>query len=488
MKIPYSLLKKDSVKVLLFILLIYSLNNYAQNKFSIEKVMSSGFYSNLVVSKDNNFVAWVENKKGVRNVFISDGNSSKKVTDYNLDDGQTISNLIIGSDQAYILFVRGGAPNRNGEIPNPLSLPNKTKRAIWKVNLKNNKLSLISEGFSPSLANDGQKLAFIKKGEVWHTSLTSNDKPKPLFTLRGRVSNLNWSPDSEKLAFVSGRSDHSFIGIFEQQTKTISYLSPSVDYDSEPVWSNDSKQLAFIRIPREKQVLPFMPRRSALPWSIFVAQVDNKKAHQIWKAPNGQGSAFRSISADKQLFWAANKRLIFPWEGDGFTNMYSINTDGTDLKMISPGLSEIQFASLSNNGDEFVYSSNSGDVDRQHIWKYSVLTGVNKQVTKGEGIEWSPVITKKGKLFMLASGAEHSSFPAILVNNKLQSLQKPSDLNEFPKNSLVKPKQVIFSAADGMKIHGQLFLPKNMKKGEKHPALLFFHGGSRRQMLLGFHH
>jgi dipeptidyl aminopeptidase/acylaminoacyl peptidase len=52
----------------------------------------------------------------------------------------------------------------------------------------------------------------------------------------------------------------------------------------------------------------------------------------------------------------------------------------------------------------------------------------------------------------------------------------------------VQPQQVIFRATDGMNIHGQLFVPKNIKQGEKRPALLFFHGGSRRQMLLGFHH
>jgi dipeptidyl aminopeptidase/acylaminoacyl peptidase len=39
-----------------------------------------------------------------------------------------------------------------------------------------------------------------------------------------------------------------------------------------------------------------------------------------------------------------------------------------------------------------------------------------------------------------------------------------------------------------MKIHGQLFLPSNYKKDQSYPAILFFHGGSRRQMLLGFHH
>jgi dipeptidyl aminopeptidase/acylaminoacyl peptidase len=60
--------------------------------------------------------------------------------------------------------------------------------------------------------------------------------------------------------------------------------------------------------------------------------------------------------------------------------------------------------------------------------------------------------------------------------------------NEFPADSLVEPQQVIFHAADGLEIHGQLFVPRNAKPGEKHPALVFTHGGSMRQMLLGFHY
>ena len=59
---------------------------------------------------------------------------------------------------------------------------------------------------------------------------------------------------------------------------------------------------------------------------------------------------------------------------------------------------------------------------------------------------------------------------------------------DFPGAKLVTPQQVIFSAADGMQIHGQLFLPASASDGKKHPAIVFFHGGSRRQMLLGWHY
>jgi dipeptidyl aminopeptidase/acylaminoacyl peptidase len=51
---------------------------------------------------------------------------------------------------------------------------------------------------------------------------------------------------------------------------------------------------------------------------------------------------------------------------------------------------------------------------------------------------------------------------------------------------MVTPQPIVFSASDGMKIHGQVFLPP-ADSGSRHPAVVFLHGGSRRQMYLGWH-
>ncbi len=56
------------------------------------------------------------------------------------------------------------------------------------------------------------------------------------------------------------------------------------------------------------------------------------------------------------------------------------------------------------------------------------------------------------------------------------------------RNELVTPKPVTFSATDGKTIHGQLFRPPDLDPNAKRPAVVFFHGGPRRQMLLGFHY
>ncbi|NWO96134.1 prolyl oligopeptidase family serine peptidase, partial [Escherichia coli] len=49
----------------------------------------------------------------------------------------------------------------------------------------------------------------------------------------------------------------------------------------------------------------------------------------------------------------------------------------------------------------------------------------------------------------------------------------------------IAPEAVTYTAEDGVTVHGQLF--RGQGKGPR-PALIFVHGGPRRQMLLGFHH
>jgi N-acyl-D-aspartate/D-glutamate deacylase/acetyl esterase/lipase len=72
--------------------------------------------------------------------------------------------------------------------------------------------------------------------------------------------------------------------------------------------------------------------------------------------------------------------------------------------------------------------------------------------------------------------------------NRLTKLIASETLpRNFPASKLVTPQQVIFKAADGLEIHGQIFLPPDAKPEDKLPAVIFMHGGPSRQMMLGWH-
>jgi dipeptidyl aminopeptidase/acylaminoacyl peptidase len=116
-----------------------------------------------------------------------------------------------------------------------------------------------------------------------------------------------------------------------------------------------------------------------------------------------------------------------------------------------------------------------------------VSGGAPKALTSGRGIEWSPVVTSEGALALLHSGARRPATAALLDGGKFRELA-PAMLADYPaEGEFAEPEQVVFRSADGMPIHSQLFLPPNARSGEKHPALIFVHGGPTRQMMLGFH-
>jgi len=106
----------------------------------------------------------------------------------------------------------------------------------------------------------------------------------------GQAKSLRWSPDGSKLAFVSDRGDHSLIGVYDVAQNSLHYLDPSVDLDSDPVWSPDSNQIAFIRIPASEHERIFEPERTGEPWSIRVADTTTGTGKEVWKADTGPGS------------------------------------------------------------------------------------------------------------------------------------------------------------------------------------------------------
>jgi dipeptidyl aminopeptidase/acylaminoacyl peptidase len=73
------------------------------------------------------------------------------------------------------------------------------------------------------------------------------------------------------------------------------------------------------------------------------------------------------------------------------------------------------------------------------------------------------------------------------VNGAVVDVPGAASPPDFPEQALVAPEPVTFKSPDGIEIHGQLFRPARLQTNGRQPAVIFFHGGPRRQMLLGWH-
>jgi len=457
------------IKTFFFLITLICIQTIAA-QVTIENLLSAPFPSDLKSSPDGKHIAWIFNERGIRNLYAADAPDFKarKVTMHETDNGVDISSLKFTADGKKILFTEGNPNNTKGEAANPGLLQTKTERMVWVIDSDGKNLKKIGNGDNAVASPDNKSVAFISNNQIWLSAIDASNAAEKLIQTRGNLSDIRWSPDGNKIAFISNRTDHAFIGIYDVLSKTVNYPDPSVDKDAEPVWSTDGKWLAYVRTPNNRDRLPFTEKRAGSPWSIRLLNVEKNISKELWKAAPGKGSIlFPELPVTENLLlWGANDKLIFPSEKDGWLHLYSINiTEPAMEKLLTPGDGEVENVVLSTDGNEIIYTTNISDSHRRHIWKTNISSGKPIQLSKGDGIEWSPALTQNG-IALLRSGATKPGWPYILKEDgNLIMLASELFPAAFPDKLLVTPSDVTFKAKDGMLIHGQLFLPPNYQPG-----------------------
>lgn len=459
--------------------------------FTIEQVLSAPFPDDLVASPRGDAVAWVQNAAGVRNLWIAraPAYNARQITAFTADDGQEISDLAWYPDSSRVLFTRGDGANARGEFPNPRSDPEGRKQEVWRAG-DSAEPAKLGEGHSAVVSPDGSTAVWISAGQVWSVTLkVPQAKPVQLIHARGSATGIIWSPAGSRFAFVSDRGDHGFIGVYDVRENKLLFLDPSVDFDQWPVWSPDGKQVAFIRTPGSSGEFQFGPKRTGLPWSIRVADVQTGLGREIWRAEQGRGSVFRQTASDAQLFWLTQDRLVFPWERDGWLHLYTIALGKRSAPvLLTPGDFEVENVTAAANRGLILFSSNQDDIDHRHLWSIDAAGGPPRRLTNSSGIEWSPAALTDGRVALFHSEAKAPARAAVLETaGTMHDLAPSTTPRDFPQDRLVEPQPVVFTAKDGRRIHGQIFLPP-AGGAAKHPAVVFFHGGPQRQMLPGWHY
>lgn len=473
-------------------------------RFTMASIIATPYVEPPASAGDGLSIAYLTREAESRNVyFMRVGEKARRLVNYADDDGRILSEVAVSKFGGAIAYVRGGRVNRHGDSPNPRSSPELPRQQVWIVGTDNDAPRLLGTGTTPIFTPDDHYILWRAGGVVMAAALTWSKHHllglgEPESFLLGSRTNMRFAPDGKKIAYERGNG----IEIRDLASGATAAIPHGNDIDLGPVWSPDSQRLAFRREPSDSPGLERNwcgggerycgPMRSEQPWAIWTVALTNLVPHRIWQAKPGVGSVYYKLDQSysprqfgDELFWSAGDRIAFVSEGDGWRHLYSVPAAGGEPTLLTPGDGEVETAAISVDGKQLFYATNIGDLGRRHISSVGFDGAAVRAITSGDKSEWAPVPLAAGRLAYV--GAGWANPPQVFIhemNGGTHAAGLPQAPASFPGKLLVKPELVEFPASDGQKVFGQLFVAE-------HPngcALIFSHGGIRRQMLPGFHY
>ena len=466
--------------------------------FTFEQVASYPFPSQLTAASRACRIAWVFNEQGKRNIWVAEGPAfvARKLTTYDADDGQELTSVGLSPGGERVVYVRGGDHGANWEedvAVNATSQPLPPKVQIWAVPFAGGEPKALGEGDAPVISPRGDLVAFEKDRQIWFAPIDGSAPARRAVAANGSNGDVTWSPDGARLAFVSDRGDHSFVGIYTNDDTPILWLAPSTSRDSSPRWAPDGTRIAFVRRPGQGGAPRPVLEPRHMPWAIWVADAGTGAARRLWKAPETLRGSWPTTHGEANLHWAARSRIVFLSYVDGWPHLYSIPEGGGDPLLLTPGNYMAEHIRLSPDRTHLVFAANAGDtphdIDRRHVVKVPVDRAAPEVMTPGTGLEWTPVVTGDlAHLAFIGATAQRPPLPTVMpfAGGQASALGGDRMPAGFPALRLVVPKAVTYKSSDGLTIHAQLFEPAGVSA--RRPAIVYVHGGPPRQMLLGWHY
>ncbi|MGQ0538982.1 MAG: S9 family peptidase [Gemmatimonadaceae bacterium] len=466
--------------------------------YTLDQIKSYPFPNELTAAATGSRIAWAFNERGVRNIWVAEGPdfAARRLTRYSEDDGQELTGLSLSPNGEWVVYVRGGdhGSNWDDEVPvNVLGTPQSERVQIWAVPFAGGEPRSLGEGAAPVISPRGDVVAFERDRTIWIVAIDGSHPARRLFSLRGENGGARWSPDGSRLAFVSNRADHSFIGVYADSVTPILWLAPTTNRDASPRWSPDGTRLAFVRRPGSGGPLLDILGRRHQPWAIWTADARTGGGRELWKSPETLRGSLPNTHGGTNLHWAAGGRIVFLSYMDGWPHLYSLGEAGGEPLLLTPGNYMAEYIKLSADGRWLVFAGNAGsgadDLHRRHVVKVPVDRAAPEVMTPGTGLEWTPAVTGDGRsLAFIGATAQRPPLPMVmpLGGGAAKTLAADRVPGDFPAAQLVVPQAVTYKASDGLTVYATLF--ERAGAASKKPAVVYVHGGPPRQMLVGWHY
>jgi dipeptidyl aminopeptidase/acylaminoacyl peptidase len=470
------------------------------SKLTIEQLIDIKHPSNPVWSPDGKHVVFTWDRAGVANLFVANVDGRGQVVAVtSFSEGQ-IDDAFWSRDSQTIFFPHNGDLWQvpvSGGAPKP----------VWTT-------PTFESEMVPS--PDGARVAFVRhiagvpdgddhKSELVVRSLGDGSES---VVAQDKVSIRRpiWSPDGASLAYTAG-------------SKTINH-DETPDYSGKKIiyriWEYAPGQIYAAKIAGGPPVAIGTPGEyGGLAWLdathlVFDGESKDFKKYSIYSvdAADGQPHAIHEITEEQ--FWSIpdwgeagaqpwpspdGRWIAFLSDEDGWDHLYVMPSAGGKAVQITKGHFEAWRPAWSHDSTRIAFDANEPDrPGDRHVGianiggdpSHSTVT----YITAGNGTNIEPHWSADDKYVVYQHTDTRNSADLFAIETKANA--KPVRLSDsmpagIDKSLFVEPQFVRFPGADGKLVPGWLFVPKNLDRSKKHPAIIWIHGDGVNQNYDGWH-
>jgi dipeptidyl aminopeptidase/acylaminoacyl peptidase len=189
------------------------------------------------------------------------------------------------------------------------------------------------------------------------------------------------------------------------------------------------------------------------------------------------------------------KWIAFLSDRDGWDHLYVMPAAGGDVVQITKGRFEAWRPTWSPDSSRIAFDANAPDqYGTRHLY-IATLNGHPSRVTitpitTGRGTNIAPAWSPDGTRLVYQHTDPQNSADLWTIDAKPGA--RPVRLTDsmpaaMDRSQFVEPEMVHYAGPDGQQVPAWLFVPKNLDRSRKHPAIVWIHGDGVNQSYDGWH-
>lgn len=402
-----------------------------------------------------------------------------------------------------------------------------TRGDYWVLETASGKLTKLGGNAEPStlmfakFSPDGKRIGYVRENNLYVENLA--DGKITALTTNGSHTLINgtsdwvneeelslrdcwrWSPDSRSIAYwqfdAEGIKDYLLINDTNDIYPTITKIPyPKVGTTNSAVRigvvSADGGETRWLNIPGDARnnYVPLMEWANSSD-EIFLEHLNrlqNKLEIMYGNAKTGNVRTIRTESDDAwvdvrsvSVRWLnGGKRFLTMTEGDGWDHVYSVSSDGTDVRKVTNGnFDVVTIAAVDEQNGWLYYIASPDNAAQRYLFRTKLDgTGSPERVTPTGQSGWNTYdISPNGQwaVHTRSSFGTPSNYELVDVLNK--KIVRPVTDNAELQAKIVKlqkgPQEFFkIDTADGVSLNGWMMKPPGFDPSKKYPILYYVYG------------